>query len=62
MFYYGQKLSYDLDDQGNYVVNDKTVIGLKQYEEKNTYYREIYGLPEYNGTSFYNIINLSKSY
>ena len=53
MFYYGQKLSYDLDDQGNYVVNDKTVLGLKQYEEKNTYYREIYGLPEYNGTSFY---------
>jgi hypothetical protein len=52
MFYYGVRFSeasYDTDEYGRFIANNNLVAGLKKYEEKNTYYRELYGLPEYNG-------------
>ena len=54
MFYYGVRIPesmYSKDSYGRLVdPTNKLVEGLKKYEEKNTYYRELYGLPEYNGT------------
>ena len=62
MFYYGKRTSvnndrslseinYDIDQTtGLYIIDNRTVERFRQYEEKNTYYRELYGLPEYTGT------------
>ena len=62
MFYYGKRTSvnndrslseinYDIDQTtGLYIIDNRTVESFRQYEEKNTYYRELYGLPEYAGT------------
>lgn len=49
MFYYGTKVSYPTNMTNTDELN-AIVKGMHKYEEKNTYYRELYGLPEYNGT------------
>ena len=46
MFYYGSKYQ---DTHGDPLPNSR-LEGARKYVEKNTYYRELYGLPEYNGT------------
>lgn len=57
MFYFGQKFEYNIDTNGRYIVSKSIFFDAngtllyRQYEEKNTYYRELYGLPEYNGTT-----------
>lgn len=53
MFYYGAKVEYTRKSDGTYDVNDRQVEGSVQYVEKNTYYRELYGLPEFNGYDCY---------
>jgi hypothetical protein len=51
MFYYGTKIEYDRDPLTGLLVVDRSRVGYhKKYEEKNTYYRELYGLPAYAGT------------
>jgi hypothetical protein len=48
MFYYGRKFQ---DTSGNPLPSThEAVVHARKYVEKNTYYRELYGLPEYNGT------------
>jgi hypothetical protein len=46
MFYYGKKYE---DERGNPLPNE-LLTGARKYVEKNTYYRELYGLPMYAGT------------
>ena len=53
MFYYGIKLTYSNDETGLPIADDKQVEGGTKYVEKNTYYRELYGLPAYVGYDCY---------
>lgn len=62
MFYFGSKC---VDLNGNILSTDK-LQGVPKYVEKNTYYRELFGLPEYVGKSChcnnceYDALNMTK--
>lgn len=65
MFYFGTKFDYDVDNtraysdgNGYFKIVDNTQfidsnnnLIYRRYEEKNDYYRELYGLPAYAGTT-----------
>ena len=51
MFFYGRKL---FNDGGEYpYLPTSELKDIPKYTEKNTYYRELYGLPEYVGKTCY---------